>query len=159
MKRASDICRVVDDHEFPALMLSLASAPLLNLSSWRNFEACSRLHELAPCNFHVTSCNSSRLRCWSHQWSSLLVRRVRWVMIIRVKRRPLCKLLWTSITSVIFHCTAYSKASLERSLFCLSLDALFARIGLETTEWWLFEDLWPSRRFGPRSPFSSCGCY
>ena len=83
--------------------------------------------------------------------SSLLVRRVK---IIRVKRRALCKSLFT----------AYSKASLERSFFYLNVDALFARIGLETTEWWLFEHhlhlFFQGNAFDRRRwPFSSCGCY
>ena len=57
VKRANDICCIVDDHEFPAPALPprLIGSPLLDPSSWRDFEACSRLHELAP----VTSCNSS----------------------------------------------------------------------------------------------------
>ena len=36
---------------------------------------------------------------------------------------------------VIFRCIAYSKESLERSFFYLNVDALFAKIGLESTEW------------------------
>ena len=54
---------------------------------------------------------------------------------------------------VIFRCTAYPKTSVKRSIFYLNIDALFGRIGLETTEWWSFEDyplthpLWQPRRF------------
>ena len=40
----------------------------------------------------------------------------------------------------IFRCTAYPKTSLARSIVYLNVDALLARIGLETTEWWSIED-------------------
>ena len=76
----------------------------------------------------------SSVKSWSFEWSAVL----------QIVQTPL-----NNHNFVIFRCTAYSKASLERSFFFyLNEDTLFARIGLETTQRWLFEDpLWPSRRF------------
>ena len=144
MKQANDICSVVDDHEFPALSPAyLLGSPLLNPSSWRDFEACSRLHELEP----VTSCKSSPCAMLippvtssshpsSHDHSS------------EVLRFKLCKPHWTTITLSFFVALRIQKHRWKDHLFYLNVDALFARIGLETTQRWLFEDpLWPSRRF------------
>ena len=135
MKRANGICRVLDDHEFPAL--SLASAPLLDLSSWRNFEACSRLHELAQCNFHVNSCNSMQPfamlippMIFSSRLSSLSSHD-------HLSEAP--RFLQTSLNNhnfVIFHCTAYSKVSLERLFFYLNADALLLLLLIYVLQGW-----------------------
>ena len=106
---------------------------MLYRSSGRDFEACSQLHELAPCNFVQLQpvCDvdptsdllfSSDVESWSFEWSAAL-----------------CANPLNNHNFVIFRCTAYAKTPLERSFFYLNVDALFARIGPEATELWLFE--------------------
>ena len=105
MKRANDICSVVDDHEFPApAFLPPYSA---RLCSTGRRDTTSKL-ALACRN------SSEKLRFFQAHLNNHIF--------------------------VIFHCTAYSKESLERSFFYLNVDALFNKIGLEATEKCLFED-------------------
>ena len=103
-----------------ASIASALGSPLLDPSSWRDFEACSRLHELAPVSF----CSSSSFAVdptTDLLFSPVYVR----IMIIRVKRRALYKPLRTTNDNVvIFRCTAYSKASLERNILLSKLRYL-----------------------------------
>ena len=140
MKRINDICSAVDNRHFsfrlqPCLRACLAVArPVALTRLW----SCSRLHELAPRIFRGSS---ARLRCWSRQWPRLDANCSRTSDHLSVCEPP--RFVQTSLNNhsfVNFLLHHKSKSIVWRSIFDLNVVALFARIALEITEWWSFEN-------------------